>query len=108
MSRLNFFLSAYSYPYTDSDDEVEKIRYSKQAIKDLVDFANHHNLTWLGSVSFKYKTYLNEHQVHEVLEKELPLLKNEKINKDLIESIERIGKLVIHEGYQFLKFEPCE
>ena len=107
MLKVYFLLSAYDYPYEDDDDEILKTTYSLHVIQDLVAVAKVNDLPCLSFISMKNKTYFNQNQVFEIVKNELPILKmNQNLNKDLLKTIEQIADLILHEGYQFLKFEP--
>jgi len=107
MAESGFLLSAYDYPYQDEDDEIKKTLYSSHDIRDVASMAKLNKFPCLSFISLKNKTYFNQKQVFEIVKNELPILKaSQALNNDLLKTIEQIADLVLHEGYQFLKFEP--
>jgi hypothetical protein len=104
---INFLISAYDYPYGNNEDELLISKYSYQDIQNIAEIAQRENLSSLRFISSKSKTYFNEKQVLNIINKEIPILKSYKnINTDILEHIIKIADFVINEGFYFLKIEP--
>jgi hypothetical protein len=102
-----FQISAFDLPYEEDDDELLKEIYSYEDILNLKIASQNENLPCLSFISLESNTYFNEKQIFEIINNELPKLKEQAhLNISILDMIMKISNLILHEGYSFLKIKP--